>query len=66
MITQAKSFAASNAAAGYLASQALSVAVVTYSPAAFDAKGDLLDAAVPIFSALGNALAPNSVPQTSK
>jgi hypothetical protein len=49
-----------------LASQALSVAVVTYSPAAFDAKGDLLDAAVPIFSALGNALAPNSVPQTSK
>ena len=62
-ITQTKNFAGSGASVGYLASRKLSVAVVTtYKPAAFDEEGNYKNASTAIFAAIGNALAPNTVP----
>ncbi len=66
-ITETKDFAGSSATVGYLPSHNLSVAVVTtYSPAAYDDKGNGGNASIPIFAALGNALVANSVPKFSK
>lgn len=61
-ITQTKNFSGSGASSGYLASQRLTVSVVTtYLPEAFDKDGDYVNASEKIFAALGNALAPGTV-----
>ena len=62
-IGQTKSFAGNGATVGYLAAAQLTISVVTtYTPEAFDEQGNYPNASVPIFSALANALAPNTLP----
>jgi hypothetical protein len=62
-ITQSKSFAGSGGTVGYLPAAQLTIAVVaTYTPEAFDNKGDSPNASQPIFSSLPNALAPHTLP----
>jgi hypothetical protein len=64
-IAQAKSFAGSDASVGYLMRSKLTISVeTTYKPEAFDSKGDHTDGSEAIFKALGNALAPGSIPAT--
>jgi len=61
--SQTKSFAGSGATVGYLPAAQLAISVVnTYTPEAFDEQGNYLNASVPIFRALANALAPNTLP----
>lgn len=62
---QAKSFAGSDASVGYLMSSKLTIGVeVTYKPEAFDSTGGHTDGSNAIFKALGNALAPGTIPAT--
>jgi CubicO group peptidase (beta-lactamase class C family) len=62
-IGQTKSFAGSGATVGYLRAAQLTISVVTtYTPEAFDEQGNYPNASVPIFTALANALAPNTLP----
>jgi CubicO group peptidase (beta-lactamase class C family) len=62
---QAKSFAGSDASVGYLTSSKLTIGVeVTYKPEAFDSTGSHTDGSNAIFKALGNALAPGTIPPT--
>jgi CubicO group peptidase (beta-lactamase class C family) len=66
-ITQTKSFAGSGGTVGYLPSKKLAIAVVTTSaPTAFDAQGNSTNESGAIFTELGNALVPNSVPTIGK
>lgn len=62
-IAQIKSFSGCGGTVGYLPSRRLTIAVVTtYAPAAFDAEGNYPNASQAIFSAIGNRLAPGTVP----
>jgi CubicO group peptidase (beta-lactamase class C family) len=62
-IAQSKSFAGSGATVGYLPAARLTISVVTtYTPEAFDNKGNSTDHSQPIFAALANALAPHTLP----
>lgn len=62
-IEQTKSFAGSGATVGFLPSAQLTISVVnTYTAEAFDEQGNYSNASVPIFNALANALAPNTLP----
>ena len=62
---QAKSFAGSDASVGYLRRSKLTISVeVTYKPEAFDSTGGHTDGSNAIFKALGNALAPGTIPAT--
>ncbi len=61
-IVQTKAFAGCSGTVGYLPAKKLTVAVVvTYAPAAYDAKGNSKDASVPTFAALVDALAPGTL-----
>jgi CubicO group peptidase (beta-lactamase class C family) len=60
-LVQTKSFAGSGAAAGYLASHRLAIAVVTtYAADAYDDKGNVPDASAPILAAITRLLAPDA------
>jgi len=62
-ITQSKSFAGSGGSVSYLPAARLTISVVaTYTPEAFDNKGDYPNASQPIFASLANALAPHTLP----
>jgi CubicO group peptidase (beta-lactamase class C family) len=62
-IAQSKSFAGSGATVGYLPAARLTISVVTtYTPEAFDNKGNSTDHSQPIFASLANALAPHTLP----
>jgi CubicO group peptidase (beta-lactamase class C family) len=62
---QAKSFAGSDASVGYLRSSKLTISVeTTYKRKAFDSTGGHTDGSNAIFKALGNALAPGTIPAT--
>jgi CubicO group peptidase (beta-lactamase class C family) len=64
-IIQSKSFAGSDATVGYMPWRRLTVTVVTtYTADAFDKDGNYFkpNASQTIFTALGNALAPNTIP----
>ena len=66
-ITQTKNFAGSGATVGYLPWKKLTISVVTtYTPEAFDEEGNYNNASQTIFSSLGSALAPNTVPKLSQ
>jgi CubicO group peptidase (beta-lactamase class C family) len=65
-IAQSKGFAGCDAMVGYLPSKKLSIAVVvTYSPGAFDEKGNFKnpDVSRKVFALLTKALAPDTLPQ---
>jgi hypothetical protein len=62
-ITQSKSFAGSGGTVGYLPAAQLTISVVaTYTPEAFDNKGDSPNASQTIFASLADALAPHTLP----
>jgi CubicO group peptidase (beta-lactamase class C family) len=66
-VTQTKNFAGNGATAGYLASQHLTVAVVTsYMPAAFDEKGGYTNASTAIFALIGNLFARGTITSPGK
>jgi hypothetical protein len=62
-IAQIKNFAGCGATVGYLPSHNLAIAVVTtYTPAAFDSKGDSQNASQSVFASLAKLLAPGTLP----
>jgi hypothetical protein len=63
-ITQSLGFAGASGAVGYLSAQKLTIAVeVTNGPGAYDDKGDAKLAAIPVFFAIADALAPGTLPK---
>ncbi len=66
-INQTLGFAGASGAVGTLPTQKLTIAVeVTNGPGAFDSKGNARLGAVPLFRALANAIAPNTLPGGSR
>lgn len=62
-ISQSLGFAGASGVVGYLPAQRLTIAVeATNGPGAYDAKGNAGLGAVPLFHALADALAPNTMP----
>jgi len=66
-ISQSLGFAGASGVAGYLPAQKLTIAVeATNGPGAYDDKGNVGLGAVPLFRALAQALAPNTMPAPSR